>query len=111
MGELDLMAAGLREVNRHLQSLDRGANDLDWRVVNPKGAHAIAVGLDVPARVLVAGHAGFYCGGMNKQAEITIEGHAGPVIFVVCCTPATQQIDLHQTHRIDVGVSQHDCAL
>ena len=78
MGELDLMAAGLREVNRHLQSLDRSANDLDWRVVNPKGAHAIAVGLDVPARVLVAGHAGFYCGGMNKQAEITIEGHAGP---------------------------------
>ena len=78
MGELDLTAAGLREVNRQLQSLDRGANDLDWRIVNPKGAHAIAVGLDVPARVRVAGHAGFYCGGMNKQAEITIEGHAGP---------------------------------
>jgi glutamate synthase domain-containing protein 3 len=69
MGELDLSAVGLREVNRQLQSLDRGANDLDWRIVNPKGAHAIAVGLDIPARVLVAGHAGFYCGGM---------GHAGP---------------------------------
>jgi glutamate synthase domain-containing protein 3 len=78
MGELDLSAVGLREVNRQLQSLDRGANDLDWRIVNPKGAHAIAVGLDIPARVLVAGHAGFYCGGMNQQAEITIRGHAGP---------------------------------
>ncbi len=78
MAELDLAEVGLRAANQQLLALSRESNDLDWRLLNPRGIHSIAVGLDAPAQVTVAGHAGFYCGGMNKQAEITIEGHAGP---------------------------------
>ena len=78
MAEMDLAAVGLREVNRKLHGLTRESNDLDWHLLNPLGIHSIAVGLDAPVKVTVEGHAGFYCGGMNKQAEITIKGHAGP---------------------------------
>ena len=78
MAELDLAAVGLREANRKLHALTRESNDLDWHLLNPMGIHSIAVGLDAPVKVTVEGHAGFYCGGMNKQAEITVKGHAGP---------------------------------
>jgi glutamate synthase domain-containing protein 3 len=78
MGALDVAELGLSEVNRRLKAVPRGSNDLDWRVANPQGAHAVAVGLDAPLRVAVDGHVGFYCGGMNKEAEITVNGHAGP---------------------------------
>jgi glutamate synthase domain-containing protein 3 len=78
MVRLDLAELSLREVNGQLQSLDAGVNDLDWRIANPLGAHAVAVGLAAPIRLTIEGHVGFYCGGMNQNAEITIEGHAGP---------------------------------
>ena len=42
-----------------------------------KGQHAIACGLDGPFTVEIKGHVGFYCGGMNKEAEIIVHGHAG----------------------------------
>ena len=41
------------------------------------GQHSIAVGLAAPLQVDINGHAGFYCGGMNQNAELTIHGHAG----------------------------------
>ena len=46
-------------------------------ITNPMGQHAIACGLDAPLTVEIDGHVGFYCGGMNKQAEIVVHGHAG----------------------------------
>ncbi|GAB4272465.1 MAG: hypothetical protein Kow0013_25900 [Pararhodobacter sp.] len=48
------------------------------RVMNPRGSHAMAVGLDGPLHVTVKGSAGYYCAGMNKEAAITVEGSAGP---------------------------------
>jgi glutamate synthase domain-containing protein 3 len=78
MGELDLAKVSLREANQRLHAITDQSNDLDWRVSNPQGVHAIAAGLDAPINLTVDGHVGFYCGGMNKQAEITINGHAGP---------------------------------
>ena len=36
------------------------------------GQHAIACGLTAAAQRDIKGHAGFYCGGMNKEAEITV---------------------------------------
>ncbi len=78
MVRLDLAELSLREVNGQLQSLDAGVNDLDWRIANPLGAHAVAVGLTAPIRLTIEGQLGFYCGGMNQNAEITIDGHAGP---------------------------------
>jgi glutamate synthase domain-containing protein 3 len=75
----DLAARGLRALNEALHAL-RGAptNATAWEIVNTKGAHAIAVGLDAPIDVTVRGTTGYYCGGMNKQATIRIDGSAGP---------------------------------
>ena len=78
MIEIDLEKEGVRGVNSRLQALPRETNQRHWVVRNPMGQHAIAVGLDAPITVEVDGHAGFYCGGMNKEAEILLHGHAGP---------------------------------
>ena len=34
-------------------------------------------GLDAPVTIEVAGHVGYYCAGMNKQAHVIINGNAG----------------------------------
>jgi len=45
-------------------------------VLNPDGAHNIAVGLNVGVKVTIDGHAGYYAAGMNKLAEVIILGSA-----------------------------------
>ena len=77
MADLDLSDIGVRGVNSSLHNLPDGTNETEWTINNPKGQHSIACGLDFPLKVVVNGHAGFYCGGMNQQADITIKGHAG----------------------------------
>jgi len=76
MQQFDLEAQGLRNLNRTLQSAT--GNETAWQIVNPKGSHAIAVGLDAPIDVSVMGSTGYYCGGMNKQASIRVQGNVGP---------------------------------
>lgn len=78
--EVDLSLTPLRELNRRLHALRPDTNERAWRVVNPMGAHAVAVGLEAPISLEIRGHVGFYCGGMNKEAEIVIDGHAGPAV-------------------------------
>jgi len=75
---LDLAATPLREVNATLQAVSGQANHRDFVIEHPRGAHAIAVGLDGPITVTVRGSTGYYCGGMNKLATIRVEGSAGP---------------------------------
>ena len=77
MIDIDLEQVGLRALNQRLHGIGPESNERDVRILNPKGAHSIAVGLDGPFKVDVQGHVGFYCGGMNKEAEITVHGHAG----------------------------------
>ena len=48
------------------------------RILNPRGRHALAVGIDAPVNVEVDGHVGYYCAGMNKLATVVIRGNAGP---------------------------------
>jgi len=74
----DMEAQGLRALNSTLHALKGQTNETSWEVINPKGNHAIAVGLDAPVEVTVRGSTGYYCGGMNKQATILIKGNAGP---------------------------------
>lgn len=76
--EYDLAIEDLRGLNQSLHNIAEGDNDTAWRVLNPRGSHAVAVGLEQDINVVVEGHVGFYCGGMNKKAEIEIRGHAGP---------------------------------
>ncbi len=72
----DLAAAPLRELNEKLQTLPGGTNQTAWRIANPRGAHALAVGITTPVQVLIDGHAGYYAAGMNDGAAITINGNA-----------------------------------
>jgi glutamate synthase domain-containing protein 3 len=78
MIEYELNSEGVRELNQRLHALPPDTNQRHWLIREPMGAHAIAVGLDAPVTVEIDGHVGFYCGGMNKQAEIIVRGHAGP---------------------------------
>ncbi len=78
MQTLDLQEIGLRKVNETLHSQADTTNQTAWEIVNPKGAHAIACGLDAPIEVSVMGSTGYYCAGMNQQATVNIKGSAGP---------------------------------
>lgn len=78
MQTLDMATTELREVNATLQSQKADTNQRAWEIVNPKGSHAIACGLDGPIEVTVRGSTGYYCGGMNKEATVHIVGSAGP---------------------------------
>lgn len=78
MQTYDLEAQGLRGLNATLYAQKDSTNQTTWEVVNPKGSHAIAVGLDAPIEVNVKGSAGYYCAGMNKQATVHVHGSAGP---------------------------------
>ena len=76
MQTYDLEADGLRGLNAALQGAS--GNETGWQVVNPRGSHAIAVGLDAPIEVTVEGSTGYYCGGMNQQATVHVNGNVGP---------------------------------
>ena len=78
MQTIDMSATALREVNATLQAQRADTNRTEWVIENPRGSHAVAVGLDAPISVTVRGSTGYYSAGMNKQATIRIEGSAGP---------------------------------
>ena len=75
----DLAVSPRRELNARLHALGGQSEPRPrhWRVVNPSGAHALAVGLDAPLEVEIEGHVGYYCAGMNKHATVRIHGNAG----------------------------------
>ncbi|KPD12305.1 GXGXG domain-containing protein [Phaeobacter sp. 11ANDIMAR09] len=74
----DLEAQGLRALNATLHEQAGISNQTQWEVMNPRGSHAIAVGLDAPIEVNVKGSTGYYCAGMNQQATVHVHGSAGP---------------------------------
>lgn len=78
MPAIDLTTTPLRTLNETLHALGEGTNETEWEVLNPEGRHAVAVGLDAPVNVDIRGPVGYYCGGMNKQATVTVHGSAGP---------------------------------
>ena len=78
MQQLDLAEKSLRDVNATLQATAKDSNQTAWEIVNPKGAHAIACGLDAQIEVRVKGSTGYYCAGMNKSATVRVEGSVGP---------------------------------
>jgi glutamate synthase domain-containing protein 3 len=73
----DLAQTSVRELNDWLHNglQDDGVSHVD--VLNPEGAHNIAVGINTPVTIDVRGHAGYYCAGMNKFADVTIHGNVG----------------------------------
>ncbi len=77
MIEIDLADTPLREANKRLQAVTPEDNRRSFVLRHPRGAHAVAAGLDGEMEVTVEGHVGFYCAGMNKLAQVTVRGHAG----------------------------------
>ena len=74
--EVDLAVTPLRELNAAPARAPRRRSGR-WRVLNPRGAHALAVGIDAPLEVEIEGHAGYYCAGMNKHATVRVHGNSG----------------------------------
>jgi len=77
MRVVDLERSSLRELNQALHALPADTADLRWKVLNPRGMHAVAVGLDAPVSVEIEGNVGYYCAGMNQQASVLVDGNAG----------------------------------
>jgi len=78
MPVFDLAQTSLRDLNSALHNVAPGANDTVFEVRNPRGSHAVAVGIDKPLTVHVNGPVGYYCAGMNDGGTITVQGSAGP---------------------------------
>jgi methylamine---glutamate N-methyltransferase subunit B len=74
---VDLATTPVRELNQRLHDVEPAAAGR-WRVLNPNGAHSVAVGLDAEVEVAIDGHVGYYCAGMNKLATVRVLGNAGP---------------------------------
>jgi glutamate synthase domain-containing protein 3 len=66
----DLAADTVRELNAHLHAPMAQA----YEVLNPQGAHSLAVGVAAPITIDIIGHAGYYAAGMNDGGIITIHG-------------------------------------
>lgn len=72
----DLRRQTVRDLNQFLHGSLDGVHEVN--VDNPDGAHSIAVGLNAPIRVEIAGHVGYYAAGMNQEATVLVHGNAGP---------------------------------
>ncbi|WP_339115319.1 GXGXG domain-containing protein [Thioclava sp. GXIMD2076] len=78
MSVLDMSQMELRELNSTLQAAAKDRKNEAFDITNPRGSHAVAVGLDGPLSVTIKGSTGYYCAGMNKEATVTVEGSTGP---------------------------------
>jgi glutamate synthase domain-containing protein 3 len=74
----DLGEEPLRDLNQRLHDLAGESSGAPHLLVrNPRGAHAVACGIDAEIEVEIEGHVGYYCAGMNQKATVRIHGNAG----------------------------------
>ncbi|KJS38412.1 MAG: protein GlxC [Rhodospirillaceae bacterium BRH_c57] len=78
MRTIDMSTTPLRDLNAALQAQAAEQTEPTWEILNPRGSHAVAVGLDAPLAITIKGSTGYYCAGMNKQASIHVTGSVGP---------------------------------
>ncbi|WFU92245.1 GXGXG domain-containing protein (plasmid) [Rhizobium sp. CC1099] len=78
MPTFDLSTTELRALNSALHAIPSGSNDTAFEVINPRGSHSVAVGIDALVTVDVKGSVGYYCAGMNDGGAVTVHGSAGP---------------------------------
>jgi glutamate synthase domain-containing protein 3 len=69
----DLATDTVREFNAELHHPSACA----YQVLNPQGAHSLAVGITSEISVEIQGHAGYYCAGMNDGGHISVHGTVG----------------------------------
>jgi len=78
MKTIDLSSDSVRDLNQQLHDQKDNLSEAAWTVLNPKGQHNLACGVDAELEVTIDGHAGYFCAGMNKFANITVNGNVGP---------------------------------
>jgi methylamine---glutamate N-methyltransferase subunit B len=72
---LDVARIGVKQTNLFLHR-DVPAREIAMvNIEHPGGMHNLAVGLNVQVEVHILGHAGYYAGGMNQHASITVHGN------------------------------------
>jgi methylamine---glutamate N-methyltransferase subunit B len=77
MPVFDLDRNSVRELNAALHRLPQNTNETLWEITNSNGKHAVGAGIDAPIEIEIKGHVGYYCAGMNKQANVIVHGNAG----------------------------------
>ncbi|MGH8617143.1 MAG: protein glxC [Burkholderiales bacterium] len=77
MEVVDLAHRTVRDLNQFLHHDAVSGKVPALEVLNPDGAHNLAVGVNTPIAIAIRGHAGYYCAGMNKHASVTIDGNVG----------------------------------
>jgi methylamine---glutamate N-methyltransferase subunit B len=75
---VDLAVSSLRDLNKILHEQRPGGDGSPWEILNPRGAHAVAVGVNARVAIEIHGSVGYYCAGMNRDATIVVHGSAGP---------------------------------
>jgi len=70
---LDFETSSLREINSRLHNETAGS----FAVVNPRGAHAVAAGINSDIDVEIDGSVGYYCAGMHQRGSVVVNGNAG----------------------------------
>ena len=73
----DLTKQSVRDLNQALHDQKAQLTASHWEVLHPEGHHNLAVGVDQKLQIDIRGHAGYYCAGMNKEADIVIHGNTG----------------------------------
>ncbi len=76
MAQFDLQNETVRKLNQSLHQAEDAAIDIE--VIHSDGKHNVAAGAMCHGAINIRGHVGYYCAGMNKHADITIHGNAGP---------------------------------
>ena len=69
---IDLAETSLRDLNQTLHRAEQGS----FRVLNPRGAHAVACGIDSDISVEIDGSVGYYCAGMHQKGSVYVDGNA-----------------------------------
>ena len=75
MTTFDLEQQSVRELNQALH--DAHDSTEAFTVLNPRGEHALACGIDAQLQATIKGHAGYYCAGMLQQGQVIVEGNVG----------------------------------
>ena len=87
---VDLATTGVRALNQALHTPAPNLNDMRWEVLNPRGAHAVAVGVDAPYAISIDGSVGYHCAGVNRQASITVSARPGRAWPKTSCRAASR---------------------
>ena len=76
MKRLDLSQQSVRDLNQLLHDQTENSDE-HFEVLNAKGAHALACGINSNVEVTIKDHVGYYCAGMHQRGQVTVQGNAG----------------------------------